>query len=253
LYIDVFIYSDWQALIYENDVRGESSLRRISSSNRHIRLMSETLHFPYSKKLQQQQRCGRPRLMAFLRQRLLSSIQQVYRSSLLSSSSIDLILYFDLDLIGNNGVDVRPLARTICQRQYDQGWDVLCGLGMGRTGAYFDTFALRPCDVDFYHKVHHFDTMPSAYSTDLSPFLQPNIGFIVFDRVLVEWLFIELTCSPRRHANTMIPHACVNMFHSIRVLYIKDMIAFLSIQQCLYDIIPRDETAHKRARNNNNG
>jgi hypothetical protein len=75
----------------------------------------------------------------------------------------------------------------------------------------------------------------------------------VFDRVLVEWLFIELTCLPRRHANTMIPHACVNMFHSIRVLYMKDMIAFLLIQQCLYDIIPRDETTRKRARSNNNG
>ncbi len=178
LYIDVFVYRDWQALIYENDVLGESSLHRISSSNPRIRLMSETLHLPYSKKMQHQTRCGRPRLMAFLRQRLLSSIQQLYHSSLLSSSSIDLILYFDLDLIGNNGVDVRPLAQTLCQRQYDQWWDVLCGIGMGRTGAYFDTFALRPCDVDFYHKVHHFDRMPSAYPTDLSPFIRSDKGFI---------------------------------------------------------------------------
>jgi hypothetical protein len=178
LYIDVFVYSDWQALIYENDVLGESPLRRISSSNRHIHLMSETLHLPFSKKLQQQQHCGRPRLMAFLRQRLLSSIQQLYHSSLLSSFSIDLILYFDLDLVGNNGIDVRPMAQTLCQRQYDQWWDVLCGIGMGRTGAYFDTFALRPCDVDFYHKVHHFDRMPSAYSTDLSPFIRSDKGFI---------------------------------------------------------------------------
>jgi hypothetical protein len=75
----------------------------------------------------------------------------------------------------------------------------------------------------------------------------------VFDRVLLEWLFIELTCSPTQRVNTMMPHACVNMFHSIRVLYIKDMIVFLSIQQCLYDIIPRDEAVRKRARNNNNG
>jgi hypothetical protein len=75
----------------------------------------------------------------------------------------------------------------------------------------------------------------------------------VFDRVLVEWLFIELTCSPRRHVNTMTPHACVNMYYSIHVLYIRDMIGFLSIQQCLYDIIPRDEIPRKRVRSNNNG
>jgi hypothetical protein len=165
-------------LIYENDVHGESSLRRISSSNRHIRLMSETLNLPHSKEMQRQQHCGRPRLMAFLRQRLLSSIQQIFHSSLLSSSSIDFILYFDLDLVGNNGVDVRHLSKVLCQRQYDSWWDVLCGFGMGRNGIYKDTFALRPCEVDFYHKVHHFDRMPSAYSTDLSPFIRPDQGFI---------------------------------------------------------------------------
>jgi len=42
------------------------------------------------------------------------------------------------------------------------------------------------------------------------------------------------------------------MFHSIRVLYIKDMIASLSIQRCLYDISPRDQSERKIAGSNGN-
>ncbi|CAF0801394.1 unnamed protein product [Didymodactylos carnosus] len=178
------VFNDWHAIIYENDIRGESSLKKISLSNNKISLISEILHVPFSKQMESKMKCGRPKLLAHLRQRLMTTIKVSLQSSVFVNYSLkfmpDYIIYFDMDLLAHDGLDIESVAKSMCKRLLVHGdsWHVLCAMGTSKRGNYQDTFALKPCEPTYYKHYHGFD-MKSSYATELAPFITNSVSELV--------------------------------------------------------------------------
>ncbi len=174
------LFKDYRVLIYDND-HPCSHLPQIARNNTRVRYISEYLQLPSAMKLERVIGCGRTRTLAHLRNRVLQRAREWLTSAIeqrLDPFTPDLVIHIDFDQMVTNGIKAELIGPALCTALRDyRGWDQLCAYGAAR-GKYFDTFALRTCEVEFYQAAHNY-SMAAASALDLafaiSPWTKPPL------------------------------------------------------------------------------
>jgi hypothetical protein len=153
------MFDDYRAVIYENDPQN-SAIWSHAKENPKLMAIQETIHLGMTASAAERKTpCGRTRLMAHYRNKLLETIRSFhdvnsFPGELLNFKS-DFVIMLDLDLFPRSlNKDsfwsmMRNFEKRIQQYGADQ-FDVMCSNGLRKGKYYYDRYSLSTCDAAFY-------------------------------------------------------------------------------------------------------
>eukprot|EP00475_Leptophrys_vorax_P023346 TRINITY_DN31955_c0_g1_i1.p1 TRINITY_DN31955_c0_g1~~TRINITY_DN31955_c0_g1_i1.p1 ORF type:complete len:565 (-),score=124.17 TRINITY_DN31955_c0_g1_i1:6-1463(-) len=156
-------FNDYRIVVYENDPLNTGVWEQTKSNSKFLALQ-DSFNFGVSAYgAEGKTSCGRTRLLAFYRNRLLDVISSLHTDSLSDSLfqfDADFVIMIDLDMIEDgklNKHSVGNLLATLHARIEEYGmdqFDVLCADALtGGSRSYYDRYALMLCDAAYYQTI----------------------------------------------------------------------------------------------------